>query len=75
MTFYDPGEKLKKKRLTGTVVGFTNSGCGARVSLLQSKRTVVVDCRLTLEHGKLSKVRCVPYPCNGSDFYFVILEF
>lgn len=56
VSFYEPGQKLKKARLTGSIVQVLPDGKSARVSVHNTKRHVTVRSDMLRLHGPLDKV-------------------
>lgn len=57
VSFYEPGQKLKRHRLTGVVKSLTHDEKSARVCVTGTNRHVTIKCSLLRYHGELDEVR------------------
>lgn len=61
VTFHDPSEKLKTKRVTGEIVELVNNAKDARMRVNDTNRTVTVRCELLRNDGVQDEVSTMSY--------------
>lgn len=61
VTFNDPSEKLKTKRVAGEIVELVHHGKDARVRVKDTNRTITVRCELLRNDGVQDEVGTMSY--------------